>query len=312
MSIRILCKYKVFKDSSYFIERFNLIYKNIKNYYYLAFINKTDISSIINEFIICLFIVYDLDKNSKEKIKNIFQNYFLILMFIYPLLENKKNFDEFLKKKENKENLKQIFDLYNLKYKICFLLYNDKVENLKLNFEETIKTLENNEIIKNLITKNKNLITKNNNLILNNPKLKIPKFYLILLPKDYLEFCYKYMNINCVICNKKNSDFYVCLFCGSKICNSINCTKEIKLKGKKEYSVIVHSKSCGGGNILFISNKNSEIIYILKREVIPSGIYVYLNSFGEYIKDFNSVDNYVLNKVELDKSIQIFIDMTYR
>ena len=38
---------------------------------------------------------------------------------------------------------------------------------------------------------------------------------------------------------------------------------------------------------------------------------MYLNSFGEFINDFYN-DNYLLNKIELEKSVQKFIDMTFR
>ena len=90
-------------------------------------------------------------------------------------------------------------------------------------------------------------------------------------------------------------------------------TIKINEKGKKEYSLIGHSKQCTGGNNIFISNKNSEIIYLLKRQFVSSGIYAYLDDFGECADNQEFLDdNYILNKIELEKGIQIFIDMTYR
>ena len=126
-----------------------------------------------------------------------------------------------------------------------------------------------------------------------------------------MELYSNYMNINCINCNKKNYNYNICLICGSKICDNINCVSEIKT-GKKEYSLIAHSKICGGGNILLISNTTSEIVYVLKSQFNNSKIYVYLNSFGEYIKDYYLNYNYILNKVELKKAIQKFIDMSFR
>ena len=120
------------------------------------------------------------------------------------------------------------------------------------------------------------------------------------------------MNINCFNCNQKQKFYYVCLVCGNKFCdNNSKCITEIK-NGKIAISLIAHSKKCGGGNNLFISNTNSQIIYFLKNFFINSGIYVYLNDFGEYIKDYYFNDNYILNKIELEKGIQMFIDMTFR
>ena len=76
--------------------------------------------------------------------------------------------------------------------------------------------------------------------------------------------------------------------------------------------MIDHSIKCAGGNSLFIAGKTSEIMFLLKRRFIDSGIHVYLNSFGEYMSDFDFKNNYILNRIELDKSIQIFIDISHR
>jgi len=87
---------------------------------------------------------------------------------------------------------------------------------------------------------------------------------------------------------------------------------DTKPNGKKEYSLIEHSKICGGGNAIFISGQTSEIIYITKRQFIRSEIFVYLNSFGEHPKGDTLKGNFILNQSELDKSIQMFVDMTFR
>ena len=120
------------------------------------------------------------------------------------------------------------------------------------------------------------------------------------------------MNLKCVNCSKKEINYYICLICGNKICNHVQCIVDIKLKGKKEYSLIEHSKKCGGGNSIFLEGKTSEIVFLFKRRFFNSGIHVYLNSFGEFMNDYVFKNNYILNKVELDKSIQIFIDMSFR
>ena len=58
--------------------------------------------------------------------------------------------------------------------------------------------------------------------------------------------------------------------------------------------------------------KNTEIVYILKRRIINSNIFIYLNSFGETLNDNYLNDEYKLNKEELNKGINKFIDMTFR
>jgi hypothetical protein len=58
---------------NFVISKFKSIYKNIQelNFNYLI---GFEISTLINEFIVCLFILYDLDKKSKDKIRSLFQN----------------------------------------------------------------------------------------------------------------------------------------------------------------------------------------------------------------------------------------------
>ena len=112
--------------------------------------------------------------------------------------------------------------------------------------------------------------------------------------------------------SQKNSSFYICLNCGEKICDVTSCLTELKPNGMKDYSLIDHSKKCSGGISIFISNKNSEIIYILKRRIISSGIFTYLNSFGECVNVDYANESYILNKVELEKAIQMYTDMTFR
>ena len=96
------------------------------------------------------------------------------------------------------------------------------------------------------------------------------------------------------------------------MCNSINCLVENSLKKRNEYSAIYHSKICCGGNGLFLDVSNSEIIYISKRRIIDSNIFVYLNDFGDVWEDKNITDEYKLNKIDLNRGIMKFIDMTFR
>ena len=305
-TIRLLWKYQLIGSTDLFVTKFKSAYTNIQNLDF-NYINNSEILSVINEFIVSLFILYDLNEENKQKIKNIFKNYILAYIFAYTFLKNKeKDFDEFLCKKDNQNLFKKIFELFNLEYKICFLLYDEKEEDLNLNYEETIESLKNNESFKILIKKSSDIT------IIKPQSLEILKFHPIHLPENFMEFSSKYMNIECVYCKKKYINYEICLICGNKICNYKECKGEKRPNGKTEYSLIDHSKQCSGGNSIFISNKTSEIIYILKRKFINSKIYVYLNSFGEYRKDYYLNDNYLLNKVEFEKSVQQFIDMTYR
>jgi len=303
LSIRLICKYISNELKDLVILKFKNIYKNIQelNFNYLI---GFEISTLINEFIICLFILYDLDQKSKDKIKSIFQNIILSYIFIYMFIQKKENnFEEFLTKEENKEFIQNIINFYNLKYKICFLLFDEKEEDLKLNLD--INSLKSNEAVRSLINDNQSLTLKEQ-------YIEYPNLEIISLPENFMEFCTKYMNMKCMNCQKNIVGFNLCLICGNKICDNKLCVTDKKPNGKKEYSLIEHSKVCGGGNTIFISGKSSEIIYLTKRQFSFSGIFVYLNSFGEYPKGYDLNGNFTLNQSELDKSIQIFIDMIFR
>ena len=312
LTIRFLCKSKSINLIEYFILKFQEIYKNFEDFNF-SYFNNLEITYFVDGLIICLLILYDLNEENKEKIKKLFRNNILLFYYIYPYLKNKEtNFNEYLEKKENEDLFKKIFYLYNLKYKICFLFYNEKEENLNLDFNESINSMKNNENIKKLLTNYDNFKNKNPNIILKEQIFEIPHFDIIQLPENFLDFSSYYSNIKCVNCKNKNSNSYVCLICGSKICNLKSCQSEINIKGKKEYSLIEHSKRCSGENTIFISIINSEIIYLLKRQFIFPKIYIYLNSFGEYRKDSYLTSDFILNKIELDKAIKTYINITYR
>ena len=302
LTIRLLCKYKIIDYFDFFVSKFNSLLIRLKNFD-ISDLDNCEISSIINQFIFCLFIIYDLNE---ETIKKIFENYILEYLFVYYCFinNNKAKLSEFLCE-NNKNLLKNIFNLYSFKYKICFLLYNED-KTINLVFEESINFL------KRKIYNNYNLTNNSTDRILKETKLgKIIKFNIIELPKNYEEFNSKYMNINCINCNENNSDYYVCLICGSKICKNRNCVSKNK-SGIEDYSLFAHSKLLKCGNGLFISNNNSEIVYLLKRQIINSRIYVYLTLLGESLSKYNNNDSYFLNEEQLKRSIQIFIDISFR
>lgn len=269
-----------------------------------------DFSFIVNIFIAISFILFDSDEENKEKIKNIFKNkillYFIYIAFIKS--NNNDNLENFIT--NNKNELKKALELYYLKYKISLLLFNEKEENINinLNLEEIISSLKSNpDFIKLLNSAGKNNYLEH----IKEQCLEIPEFNIIELPERGLEFLNQ-TNGNCFYCNKKNLSSYLCLFCGKKICNSVNCFVDYEAKNRKEFSLIYHSIKCSGGNSLFLNIRDCAIEYVLKRRIIDSKIVVYMNDFGETMKDNLLSDEYKLNRDELKKAIQKFIDMTYR
>ena len=268
----------------------------------------------INIYIIVSLILYDPNEENRELIKNIFENvikyYYIYFAFIKS--DNSNDIDKFIK--NNKPEIKKALDLYYLKYKICLLLFNEDEKNINLNdtnldIEKTIFSLKHNQYFINLInpTKSAKFIS-----YIKEQYIAIPEFNLINLPESGIEFLNKTNELCCIYCHKKNLTSFLCLLCGNKICDSIYCFIEKGSKRGKEFSLIYHSKKCCGGNGIFLDIKNARIVYILKRRVIKSNIYIYLNDFGEKLSGLYLKDEYKLNKNELLKAKKNFIDMIYR
>ena len=255
------------------------------------------------------FILFDSNEKNKEKIENIFQIKFLIYFIYITFIKsnNNDNIDNFLT--NNKPEIKKALDLFYLKYKICLLLFNEKEENIniKISYDYIISLVKSNPDFINLLNSSK----KENYLLkIKEEFMAIPVFDIIYLPENGIEFLNK-TNGYCFYCHKKNLYSYLCLLCGKKLCANIKCI--VENTSGKEFALIYHSKRCCGGNGIFLDLTNTEIMYILKRRIIESNIFVYMNDFGEALKEkYYMSDEYKLNKNELNKGIINFIDMTFR
>ena len=306
-NLKILYKFKIINFPDNILQSFNLLkIENIENLEEL--LNNFPAHYIINEFILISIILFESNKDNKENIKNLFfKNILLYMSSVAFFKKNTDSFEEFLA--NEKEELKKILDLYNLKYKIFLLLFNKLDENLEENIslEEAISIIKDN---KNFVNSINSIKIKNNNLHekLKIQYLEIPELFFVNIPQSGIEFFNKTKG-NCLYCHKMNLNFYFCLICGNKFCKTIDCIVEGKTK---EYSAIYHSKQCCGGNGLFIDFSDSQIIYLLKRKIIDSNIFIYLNSFGDHLNSIHLDDDYKLNMEKYKEGIMKYIDMTFR
>jgi len=304
--IRYLLKTFELKYSQFFINKINKFLLDLENYNFY-------IINIIIEFFFCLTVLFDFDNNTIFVFYKDIITYFYFYYYI-KIKKNKNineiNFIDFLNNKNDLDLLKNIYNKFHINYKIFLLLNN--IDDKIISFEETISIIKDNKIIPNIIKNYLKIKKPNDNLVLNYDFFNTPEFKLIDLPNNFLELSSIYADKICIECNKLNSKYYICLICGEKICNLKTCQSEINSKNKKEYSLITHSKNCSGGNSIFLKNTNSEIIYILKRTIILSKIFIYLNSFGEYLNKSNLTSEYVLNKAALEKSLQNYINLSFR
>ena len=304
-NIKILFQYKIVNIFSDILKWINFFkFDNTKNLEEL-FTNNL-IPDIINKFIIISIIFFEVNEENKKKIKSFFEDRILpYLMSISFIKSNNNNFYDFLVK--NKTEEEKALELYKLKYKICFLLLDEKEENIEINvsYDKLFSFIKSNNNFINLFKNSKNNSIKEQNL-------QIPELNLMELPEKGIDFLNR-KNANCIYCKKKNLYSCYCLLCGNQFCNSKNCfVEDQSSEQKKEYSFIYHSIKCCGGNGIFLDTYNVEIVYILDRRFISSGIYIYLNNFGEPMKEKYIGDEYILNKNELNKAINKYIDLTFR
>ena len=306
-NLKILYKFKIVNFSDNFLRTFNLLkIENINNLEEL--LNNFPPHYIINEFIIISLILFEPNKDNKEKLKNIFyKNILLYMLSVAFFKKNSGKFEEYLE--NEKEELKKILDLFNLKYNIFLMLFDEKEEisEVNISIEEAISMIKINA---NIINSINSIKIKNHNLHekLKIQYLEIPELILVNIPESGIEF-FNQAKGNCIYCHKTNLYSYFCLLCGNKFCCTQKCTIESK---SKEYAAIYHSKKCCGGNGLFIDISNSEIVYLLKRKIISSNIFIYINNFGEPL-NFNRLDDdYKLNKEKYNEGIMKYIDMTFR
>ena len=306
-TFRYLCKTRIVNSAYFLMNEFNTLYKGLLNLD-LNILNNINISDNINKFIILLFILYDLNEENKKQIESMFTNNILILYFFAFYINNKQeNLQNFF---ENKNQLQKVFEIFKLKFNIYKLLFNSSQED-NIDFNSAISFIKNSEKFLELINKYKS----NTKSIVKYKKekyLEIPKLKIIELPNNYNNFLVKYMNINCINCKERRENYYICLFCGAKLCLDKKCISIYK--EKKYNSIYVHSKICAGGKALFITS-NSCISYVLKNELFLSKKYIYLNSFGEnyqYDKSTDLKSDYILNEVSLKENIQMYIDMNFK
>ena len=306
-NIRLLFKYKLIIipdnilqliENIAKIDNFEIFEKLLTNY---------DFNDIINIYIIISFIFFDSKEENVNKIKHIFKKkislYYIYIAFIK---NNNNNIDKFLSDRET--DIKKALELFYLKYKICFLLLNENEEKINISLELILPYLKGNSDFIEMIdsTRKKNYLSN-----IKDVYLEIPEFKIINLPESGIEFLNRTIVI-CLYCKKKCLSSYLCLFCRNTICNSVDCFVNDDFKNRREYSIIYHSKKCCGGNGLFLDISNAEIVYILKRRIINSNIFIYLNEYGDTINYKSLTEDYKLNKNELNSGITKYLDMTFR
>ena len=75
--------------------------------------------------------------------------------------------------------------------------------------------------------------------------------------------------------------------------------------------IIKHTEECGGGRSIFINTFNYKVILVENINIYESDIPLYVNKFGESIDGNTSNKTYKLNKGEIKKALEIFINYSW-
>jgi len=310
-NLRFLFKFKILTIPDIIHETFNDILNITRFENFVELLLSKDFNDIINTFIIISFILFDSNEDNREIIKNIFVNKIILYYIYFAFIKSNNNYNIDIFVTNNKIEIIKALELFCLKYKICLLLFNENENNTNININLDqiigfIKLYPDFNYLADSVKKNKYIE------YIKKQYLEIPSFNLINLPENGIDFLYKTNKLSCLYCNKKYLYSYLCLICGNKLCNKNSCLVEKGIKKGKEFSLIYHSKKCCGGNAIFLNIINAEIIYLLKRKIIRSNIFIYMNDFGEIFSEDYLKDEYKLNKRELEKAVMKYIDMTFR
>ena len=227
------------------------------------------------------FNINELNKFLVEKNKEL--NHLLTLFFgklyiIKMLSMNYNNYEIIFKQDEGDINILTLEELlFKLHLDSLYSFLNKNNNNNDNNNDKNNKEIAFIEILDNLrnllinndsFSLSDNIVLDNNkifNLLINNikaVKLKtskvkseilvqfIPlKFSLIYINKTIFDFLENYINNQCIYCNKKERNSYICLICGKTFCCSKICNMQKK-----------HINECGGNNGIFLDMNNFEVI----------------------------------------------------
>lgn len=121
-------------------------------------------------------------------------------------------------------------------------------------------------------------------------------FRLQELPSDFQTLVQTYYKRKCRNCKKQPKESAICLLCGDIVCFMQKCCSNGVLKGMKsqEGELSFHTRTCEGGNAIFLCTTNGKII-LVDEERSSQRPSPYVNKFGEtFSASSKRWDNYHL------------------
>ena len=124
------------------------------------------------------------------------------------------------------------------------------------------------------------------------------KFEFIKLDENIFDFIEKYLEKECDICSEVTKNFYICLICGNKICNTIQCN-----------NYYIHSLKCGGKYCIFIDINDGKVSIFDGSLKEYTSLYINKEGVGPHSR---KIDNeFKLNKEKEQKYFRNFISYDF-
>ena len=325
LSIRLLFKCSQLKYYESLLEEFNEKLKLINSIEQNEKINQEliFIYNFLGRFIFLFALLIDFNNSFEFWFKKIIENnilqFYIISSyynFINELATNNLKpitLNDFLNNPDYYKYIEPFYDLYKTQNEVFYYLINNNVKEIDSKNEFITPSLES---CINLIKSKSNLSLIENALnsktseIINS--FHFPKLNFIDLPESCYDLFSYYAKMECCSCHKKEINGYICLTCGGKICNKRICQSEINDKGKREYSLFDHSKKCNGGTTIYLALNSTQIVYFLKRKIINSSFYLYVNKYGEHAEENNFSLEFHLDNNLYEKAKNNFVNLKFR
>ena len=130
-------------------------------------------------------------------------------------------------------------------------------------------------------------------------------FNLITLPKNAQLLFEVISEKPCFVCSKYTSTYILCLLCGQQTCSSMSC--QVTHNNQSIRNIFYHVEQCSGGNGIIAFSSRNQVYIITQRLFTQTNYDLFTNKFGDAPSGTEITDEYVLNEVNCQKAMQLFI-----
>ena len=183
-----------------------------------------------------------------------------------------------------------------------YYLYNDYLNSLTLSSLQTMYNSIMNNLHLEIQSLNSQIIPFQ---IFTLANLHNITFNLIPLPKNIQLLFEVISEKRCFACSKNTSTYFLCLLCGEQTCSNTSC--QVTHNNQSIRNIFYHVEQCSGGNGIIAFSSRNKIYLITQRLFSKTNYELFTNKFGDAPRELEITDEYVLNEINYQKAMQLFI-----